>query len=385
MKHTTPNTSFSPPSLWHLIKYFLYLGSIGFGGPLALLGYIRRDLVEKRGWISQSHFLNGLALASLCPGPLATQLAVYVGWFHKRILETTAILIAVTLPAFVMVLGLAVAYTHYGDVRWARSAFYGVSACVIAIVIRNAYHLAKMIVARDYWLWGIFIANIVIAIATHIQIYWAFLMSGLLVWAIKAFSRSLAFFLPVGLSLGALSHNHILVKLFLYFAWAGTVVFGSGYAIIPFIHEGVVQKYHWLSEAQFMDAISIGMITPGPIVLAVTFMGYLIAGLKGAIATTVGVFIPCYLCVIIFAPHFHRIAHHEGFKAFVQGITIAVAGAITGATITLGKTAIIDLPTVGFFLGTSFMLFQFKKIREPIWLLLAAMLGILVKAITKQV
>lgn len=384
MKATLPNPPFSTPSLWHLIKYFLYLGSIGFGGPLALTGYMRRDLVEKRKWISHPNFLNGLALASLCPGPLGTQLAVYIGWFYGRILGATAVLIALVLPAFLMILGLAIAYTHYGDVKWARSAFYGISACVIAIVIRHAYQLSKMIVARDHWLWGVFIINVFISATTHIQIYWTFLISGLLVWAIKApprFLSSPVFLLPLGLSLETLSNSHIAAKLFLYFAWAGTVVFGSGYAIIPFIHEGVVQNYHWLNETQFMDAISIGMITPGPIVLAVAFMGYLIAGIKGAIAATVGVFIPCYLCVLIFAPHFHRIAHHDGVKAFIQGVTIAVSGAITGSTITLGKTAIIDLPTVGIFLGTTFMLYQFKKIREPVWLLTAAGIGLLVKEV----
>jgi chromate transporter len=382
MKATLPNFFAVPPSLWRLIKYFLYLGFIGFGGPLALIGYMRRDLVEKRGWISHSNFLNGLALSSLCPGPLATQVAVYIGWLHARILGATAVLIALTLPAFLMILTLAIAYTHYGDVSWARSAFYGISACVIAIVIRNAYELSKMIVARDHWLWVVFILNIFIATTAHIQIYWTFLISGLLVWIIKTppqFLYSSIFLVPFSWNLESLGNHHIIAKLFLYFAWAGTVVFGSGYAVIPFIHEGVVQNYHWLSETQFMDAISIGMITPGPIVLAVAFMGYLIAGIKGALVTTIGIFLPCYLCVILFAPHFHRIAHHEGVKAFIQGVTIAVAGAITGSAITLGKSAITDLPTVGIFLGTSFMLYQFKKIREPVWLLIAAGVGMLCK------
>lgn len=382
MKATPPNPYTTSPSLWSLIKYFLYLGCIGFGGPLALIGYMRRDLVEKRSWISHSNFLNGLALSSLCPGPLATQVAVYIGWLHARILGATAILLALTLPAFLMILALAIAYTHYGDVSWARSAFYGISAGVIAIVIRNAYELSKMIVGRDRWLWVVLMLNIFIATTAHIQIYWTFLISGLLVWVIKAppqFLSSSLFLLPFSWSLGSLGNDHIIVKLFLYFAWVGTVVFGSGYAVIPFIHEGVVQNYHWLNETQFMDAISIGMITPGPIVLAVTFMGYLIAGIEGALVTAIGVFLPCYLCVILFAPHFHRIAHHEGVKSFIQGVTIAVAGAITGSAITLGKSAIVDLPTVGIFLGTSFMLYQFKKIREPVWLLIAAGVGIFSK------
>ncbi|MBX9804416.1 MAG: chromate efflux transporter [Alphaproteobacteria bacterium] len=381
MKPIAPYTG--APSLWDLIRYFLYLGSVGFGGPFALIGYIRRDLMEKRGWISHAEFLNGLALASLCPGPLATQLAIYIGWTHARIVGAAAVLIAFTLPAFLLILGIAIAYPHYGDVGWARSLLYGISPAVIAIVLRNAYQLSKMIVAGDAWLWALFAGNVGIAAATSIPIYWAILASGFLVWMIKAPPRfiSASLFLPFGISIEALSSNHLSFKLFFYFAWAGTVVFGSGYAIIPFIHEGVIHTYHWITERQFIDAISIGMITPGPIVLAITFIGYLIAGIKGAFAATFGIFLPCFLCVIIFAPHFHRVAHHEGLKAFVQGITIAVSGVITGATLSLGRSAIIDVFTLLIFIATGVALIKFKKIREPVWLLLAGSVGILVKSI----
>lgn len=349
---------------------------------MALVSYMRRDLMEKRGWISHPEFLNGLALASLCPGPIATQLAIYIGWFHARLLGATSILIAFTLPSFLIILSLAAAYTHYGNGKWTQAALYGISPCVIAIVLRNGYQLSKAIVAKDYWLWGIFILNIILASFTHIPVYWVLLGSGLLGWLFKSTPRILfspSLFIPLGLSLEALASHHISAKLFLYFAWTGTVVFGSGYAIIPFIHEGVVQNFHWLTERQFLDAISIGMITPGPIVLAVTFIGYLIAGMKGALAATLGVFLPCYLFVIIFAPHFHRVAHREGLKAFIQGVTIGVAGAITGTSILLGKNSITNVTTAGIFLGSFFVLYHFKRIKEPVWVVFSALIGILAK------
>lgn len=378
------HTSSSHPSFTFekLIKYFLKLGSIGFGGPLALVGYMRTDLTEKYAWMKREDFLNGLALSSLCPGPIATQLAIYIGWFYGRILGATLAFFAFTLPAFSMILTLAIAYTHYGDVAWVHAAFYGVSACVISIVIRHAYKLSKMIVAKEYWLWGVFILNIILSLATSLPMYWALLLSGVFVLSIKSFPRSLflsSIILPTWLNIESLSQNHLLGKVFLYFAWAGTVVFGSGYAIIPFIHEGVVQNYHWLTEQQFLDAIGVGMITPGPMVLSVAFIGYLIAGFKGALAATAGVFLPCYLCVILLAPHFHRIAHHKAIHAFVQGLTISVAGTITGTTLLLGKKAIVDFPTIGIFVVTFCGLFALKKVPEPLWIFLAAGIGILVK------
>jgi chromate transporter len=374
--------SVQPPlySLWGLVRYFLWLGSIGYGGPMALSGHMRRELSEKRQWIPRSDFLNGLALSSLCPGPLATQLAIYIGWFHARILGATAILIAFNLPAFLMVLTLAILYKHSIQIKWMEFAFYGVSASVLAIVIRSSYTMSKAIADNDHWLWGIFAINILITSATNIQIYWSLILSGLLVWIVKARPRFRFFsvlIFPLSLSIETITNTHILSKLFVYFAWAGTVVFGGGFAIIPFIHEGVVQNYHWLNEREFLDAIAVGVITPGPIIMIVSFIGYLVAGFKGALLATLGVLLPCYLLVIILAPHFNRIAHHEGVRAFVQGITMAVAGSIIGTIILLAKNVIIDGSTIGIFAGTSLALYLFKKIPEPTWLLVAGIMGIL--------
>jgi chromate transporter len=348
------------------------------------MGYMRRDLCDRRQWINNSDFMNGVALSSLCPGPLATQLAIYIGWFHSRFLGATASLLAFTLPAFLMVLSLAVIYTHSIQIKWLQFAFYGVSASVLAIVIRYAYITSQKIVDRDHWLWGIIVVNFLLICTTNIHIYWALLVSGVVVWIIKSpprFRSSPVLILPVGITIDTLSHNHILGKIFLYFVWAGTVVFGGGFAIIPFIHEGVVLNYHWLTEHQFLDAIAVGMVTPGPIVLVVTFMGYLIAGIKGAFVATIGILFPCYLLVIILAPHFNRVAHHEGVRAFVQGVTVGVAGCITGTTVLLAKNVIIDGVTISIFLGTSLVLYLFKKIPEPMWLLVAAGVGMAVKGL----
>jgi chromate transporter len=381
MQHSSP---LRPPSFKNLIRYFLYLGTIGFGGPIALVGYMRQHLVEQRAWMDRLDFMNGLALASLCPGPLATQLAIYIGWFHARILGATAVLIAFTLPAFLMILFLAVVYTNAANITGLHAAFYGVSASVIAIVIRHAFNMSKMIIERDHWLWIIFIGNIFITWFMTSNLFWFFILSGVVVWVIK---KPPNFFHPSLVipsiyttfeTLG--NHNHLL-KMFLYFAWSGTVVFGSGFAIIPFIHDGVVQHYHWLTERQFLDAIAMGMITPGPVVLAVAAMGYLIAGIKGAIVAAIGIFLPCYLFVIILAPHFTRIAHHEGVRAFVQGLTVAVAGGITGTSLHLGKNTIVDDLSLCIFIGTAIILYKIKRVPEPVILLIAALLSVIVKSI----
>lgn len=369
-------------SLWDLAKYFLWLGGCGFGGPLSLVGYMQRDLTEKRGWVPRTDFLNGWALASLCPGPLATQLAIYIGWLHARVWGATVIFFAFTLPSFLIILVLAISYAHYAEVSWARSAFYGMSACVIVVIIRNSYKLSRMIIAHNHWLWGVFFANLGLSIVTSIKVYWLLLLSGVVVWGIKApprFIFSQSFLMALGASLGLLGDHSLLWKLFFYFIWAGMVVFGGGFAIIPFVHEGVVLDYQWLTERQFVDAISIGMITPGPIVLIVAFMGYLIAGFKGALAATFAIFLPCYLFVVALAPHFNRIAHHEAVKAFVQGVTVASAGAITSVAFTLGKNILVDGPSLGIFMGAAGALYCFRKVPEPIWFLAAGVLGVLLK------
>jgi chromate transporter len=375
----------APGTLRQLLGYFLWLGSSGFGGPIALAGYMQRDLVERRGWISRQDYVEGLALAQLAPGPLAAQLAMYLGWVRAGKSGATLVAAAFILPSFIMVLGLAALYVHFGGLSWMQSAFYGVGAAVIAIIARSVSKLARLTLRRNVLLTGIAAVSAAVTAWTESEIVWLFLAAGVLVLLVEApprlrrpgplvlvpWSWLAGLHGPVELSL--------LWKLGVYFAEAGAFVFGSGLAIVPFLHAGVVGQYHWLSERQFLDAVAVAMITPGPVVITVAFIGYLVAGVGGASAAAVGVFLPCYLFVIVPAPYFRRFAGNRSIKAFVDGVSAAATGAIAGAAIVLGRRAVVDLPTAGICLATLLVLVTAKKLPEPLVIVAAGAVGILVR------
>jgi chromate transporter len=372
-----------PSSLREFLLYFLRLGTLGFGGPIALAGYMQRDLVEDRKWISKQDYVEGLALAQLAPGPLAAQLAIYLGWVRAGVTGASLVAAAFILPSFLMVLVLAALYVHFGGLPWMQGLFYGIGAAVIAIIARSVVKLVRMTLAKDAVLWAIFVVNGIATAWTESEIVWLFAASGLLALAAKAPPKiasgpsALVFWpwLVAGLKGGVTAGT--LAKLCLYFAEAGAFVFGSGLAIVPFLHGGVVEKYHWLSERQFLDAVAVAMITPGPVVITVAFIGYLVAGLLGATAAAVGVFLPCYLFVIIPAPYFKRFASNPSIKAFVDGVTAAATGAIAGAGFVLGKRAVVDVPTVLILLVTLAVLTKVKKAPEPLVILAAGVVGLL--------
>ena len=377
-------------SLPDVLRYFLYLGTFGFGGPIALAGYMQRDLVERRHWISRKDYVDGLALAQLAPGPLAAQLAIYLGWAKGRVFGATAVAAAFILPSFVMVLALSAVYVRYGGLSWMQSAFYGIGAAVIAIIARSALKLVKLTLGRDRLLWTLFIVSAVATAWTESEIIWLFLASGLVALIVRA-RRGLgvpaAALLPPGLlvaiggavATGAAVTWPLLTKIALYFAEAGSFVFGSGLAIVPFLHGGVVNQFHWITEQQFLDAVAVAMITPGPVVITVAFIGYLVAGPLGAGAASVGVFVPCYLFVIIPAPYFRRFADNPRVRAFVDGVTAAATGAIAGAAFVLGRRALIDFTTVGIALVTWLVFARFKKIPEPLVILAAGLAGLVLR------
>ncbi len=369
-------------SLGDLARYFLRLGAFGFGGPIALAGYMQRDLVERRRWIAKEDYLQGLALAQLAPGPLAAQLAIYLGWVRGRIWGATVVAATFILPSFVMVLALSAVYLHYGGLPWMQGAFYGIGAAVIAIIARSAYKLVRMTLRRDGLLWVVFAANAVVTAWTEKEILWLFLGSGALVLVARGLPRSgggAASVAPVAWLLAGIqgvATLGTLGTLFLYFAAAGAFVFGSGLAIVPFLHGGVVEHYGWLTERQFVDAVAVAMITPGPVVITVGFIGYLVAGPLGATVAALGVFLPCYLFVIVPAPFYRRWAGNRSIQAFVDGVTAAATGAIAGAAVVLGRRAIVDLPTVLIFVGTLAVLSTVKKVPEPLVILATGIIGV---------
>jgi len=387
----TAETEVTPPPWRDFFLYFLRLGTFGFGGPIALAGYMQRDLVERKRWISQRDYLQGLALAQLAPGPLAAQLAIYLGWVRARVMGATLVAAAFILPSFVMVLVLSALYVRYGGLPWMQSAFYGIGAAVIAIIARSALKLVKMTLARDRLLWVLFAASAVATAWTESEIIWLFLASGVVAlfvrfpprWGGATAASGLLPLAGVNLTLAtalvpALPSWPLLARVALYFAEAGSFVFGSGLAIVPFMHGGVVNQFHWLSERQFLDAVAVAMITPGPVVITVAFIGYLVAGPLGASAASVGVFLPCYLFVIIPAPYFRRFADNPRVKAFVDGVTAAATGAIAGAAFVLGRRALTDIGAVLIAAATWFLFTRFKKLPEPLVIILSGVVGLVV-------
>jgi chromate transporter len=386
MTDTSSAAEAMPPprySLWQLVRYMLALGTWGFGGPVALVGYMYRDLVERRHWISEGDYKEGMALAQLMPGPLAAQLAIYLGYVHYRVRGATLVGLAFVLPSFAMVVAIGAAYSAYGGIGWMQAVFYGVGAAVIGIIAMSAYKLTTKNIGKDKLLWAVFLVSATVTVITKSEIIWIFLGAGVLVWMVRAPPKSwfggtvngVAAPLAAFFSIDVLDW-HKLGQIGAYFAYAGSFVFGSGLAIVPFLYGGVVQEYHWLTDRQFVDAVAVAMITPGPVVITTGFIGYLVAGFWGSVVAAAATFVPCYLFTILPAPYFKKHGKRPGIVAFVDGVTAAAIGAITGAVIVIGQRSISDWVTAALALVTVGVLWRFKKLPEPIVVVVAAVLGL---------
>ena len=372
-------------TLRDLLVYFLRLGTLGFGGPIALAGHMQKDLVEERRWVSKQDYLEGLAFSQLSPGPLAAQLAMYLGWIRAGTIGATLVGIAFILPSFLMVLVLAALYVHFGSLPWIQGMFYGIGAAVIAIIVRSAIKLVRGTVGRDWLLWAIFTALAITTAWTKSEIVWLFLLCGVIAMFVKApplipSRATSAMFVggvgPLLTGIHGLASIATVGVLFLFFLKAGAFVFGSGLAIVPFLYGGVVAKFHWLTERQFVDAVAVAMITPGPVVITAAFIGYVVAGPVGALVAAWAVFAPPYFIVLFGAPYYRRFAQNRQVKAFVQGVTAAAVGAIAGAAYILARRSLVDLPTVLIGFVTLVILMFTKKIPEPIVILAAGAVGV---------
>src|SRR6266567_814761 len=378
--------SLAPFTLRDLLLYFLRLGTLGFGGPIALAGYMQRDLVEGRRWVSKQDYLEGLAFSQLSPGPLAAQLAMYLGWVRAGALGATLVGIAFILPSFLMALVLAALYVHFGSLPWIQGMFYGIGAAVIAIIVRSTIKLVRGTVGKNWLLWTISAALAITTAWTKSEIVWLFILCGAIGILVKAPPRLVSRATPAayigGLSpllagIHGLAPIATVGVLFLFFLKAGAFVFGSGLAIVPFLYGGVVTKFHWLTERQFVDAVAVAMITPGPVVITAAFIGYLVAGPIGAVVAAGAVFAPPYLIVLFGAPYYRRFAQNPQVKAFVQGVTAAAVGAIAGAAYILARRSLVDTPTVIIGLTTLAILMFTKRVPEPIVILAAGAVGVL--------
>ena len=378
------------PALGAMLRFFFWLGAAGFGGPIALVGYMEREFVERRRWVSRQELRDGIAFSQLAPGPLAAQLAIYLGWLCAGARGATLVAIAFVGPSFLMVLAIAALYVRFGGMPWLQGAFYGIGAAVIAIIARSAVKLARVTLGADALLWVVFAVNAVVTAWTASEIVWLFALSGLAVLlarsraGVTGVATALAppyggVQIPDWLVMGAPGAAPLLATLFGYFAAAGLFVFGSGLAIVPFLHGGVVVEHGWLTERQFLDAVAVALITPGPVVITVAFIGYLVAGVLGATAAALGVFAPVYVLTLVLAPHYERLKSDGRVRAFVDGVTAAATGAIAGAAFVLGRRAIYDLTTAVIAGVALAFLLRGRRIPEPLVILGAGVVGVIAR------
>ena len=375
-----------------LVLYFLKLGTIGFGGPAALVGYMRRDLVEGVKVIDESTFNLSIALAQIMPGPLAAQTAMAIGYFQGGVIGATLVGLAFILPSFLMVLALSAAYVTYGGMAWMQAVFYGIGAVIIAIIAVAAYRLASGTNKRDVFLWTVFGVTFVATIWTGTELAVVFILSGLAVVLVRARPdpRTTTLLtiacLAVAVSIAGLEHllasaasatdgQPVLLQILLFFGKAGSFVFGSGLAIVPFLQQGVVHDFGWLNDHQFLDAVAVALITPGPVVITVAFIGYLVAGVAGATVAAIGIFLPIYIFTVVPAPWFARHRNNAQLRAFATGATSAASGAIAGAVVVLGRQAIVDLPTACIAMTGLLLLVRFR-VPEAVLVVGAGLVGL---------
>jgi chromate transporter len=356
------------PSVARLALYFLKLGAVGFGGPVALVGAMQRTLVEERRWLTREDYVEGLAMAQLAPGPLAAQLAMYIGYVTGGVAGATAAGVAFVLPSFLIVWLLAALYVRFGGLWWMQAVFYGVGAAVIGVIARAVIRLARTTLGADGLLWTIAALLAITTAMTGRENVWLFVFSGFVPLVVRRRPQlTLACIAPLaGPSSATAAAGVSLGSIAWFFTTAGAFVFGSGLAIVPFLYGGVVQERHWLTDRQFADAVAVAMITPGPVVITVAFIGYLVRGVPGMIVAALGVFVPVYLMVVAAAPWFRRYHDRPAVRPFVSGVTAAAAGAIAGASILLGRRALVDAPTIAIAAVTLIALVRWRASELPL-------------------
>ncbi len=389
MRDGAASTSARPFTLAALVRYFLVLGATGFGGPVALANYMRRDLVEKRGWIDEVSYDRGLAIATACPGPMAYQLGVYCGYITYGIPGALAIALAFALPPFAIVTAAAALYMQFAGAGITRGLFYGIGPVVVALIFRASWTLGQKTLKRDYPAWAVAVVACAVTIALKQELIWLFLAAGFLgtmlfaprakaaaaMPSVPAAVKTRAFRLPVLLALVAPS-SALSTSLFWFFLKTGFLVFGSGLVVVSFVKTYVVDQYHWLSNQTFVDAVAIGLISPGPVVITATFVGYAVAGFAGAVASTLGIFLPSIVLTVVATPLLIRYSSHPRVAGFVRGVTVAVVGVLAGTTYLIGRPVIVDAFTTAIFLFVLLVPPFVKRIPDRAFVGLGAVLGI---------
>ena len=373
-----------PGAIRDLVLYFLKLGTLGLGGPVALVGQMERELVDGKKWLSKAEMREAIAVCQSLPGPLAIQVGIFISYLRGGFWGAWAGGWAFILPNFLIVAALAAAYVEFGSLPWMTAVFYGVCPAVIALILHSCWRLAKL--GMEDWLqWVLAVAAFAITVALQTEVALVFIGAGLIgivhygtlfrtvgAPAVLAMSASAAPTVASAPVVGVAS----LPKLLLFFLKAGSLTFGSGLVIVPFLEKGLVQETAWLDGRQFLVAVAIGMLSPGPVVITATFVGYLVAGFSGAAVSTVGIFLPSFLLVLIVAPILIRHRGNPNVQGFVKGAYAAAIGTILGASILLGKIAIGDWLTAAVGLASLGVLFATKKVSNPMLMAVSAVIGL---------
>ena len=374
----------SQGAMGELVLYFLRLGLLGFGGPVALVGQMERELVDGRRWISKEQMREAIAVCQSLPGPLAIQVGVYIAYLRRGFWGAWAGGWAFILPNFVIVAALGALYVALGDLKFVTAVFYGVSPAVIALILHSCYRLARLGV-EDWLQWTIAAVCLVVTVALRAEVALLFVGAGAIgvlyygdlfrhrSTAILALAAPMAASSSAPLALSASAA--ILGKLLLFFLKAGALAFGSGLVIVPFLEQGLVRDYGWLGQRQFLIAVAIGMISPGPVVITATFVGYLVAGFLGSLVSTIGIFLPSFILVLAAAPILARHRGDPNVQGFVKGAYGAAIGTILGACILLGRIAIGDWLTALVGLASLAVLFRWKA-SNPLLIAATAAVGL---------
>jgi chromate transporter len=360
-----------------LTLYFLRLGLLGFGGPVALVGQMERELVGDRGWLTKEQMREAIAICQSLPGPLAIQVGIYVAYLRCGFWGAWIGGWTFILPNFLIVAALGALYVYLGDLKPVTAIFYGVSPAVIALILHSCYRLAKL--GMEDWLqWAIAAACLVVTVILQAEVALLFIGAGLIGIAyygtlLRRVPNAKVALVPAVLAPVATSST--LGKLLLFFLKAGSLTFGSGLVIVPFLQQGLVEQYGWLDERQFLIAVAVGMISPGPVVITATFVGYLVAGFWGSLVSTVGIFLPSFIFILVVAPLLARHGKNPNVQGFVRGAYGAAIGTILGACILLGKIAIGDWLTALIGIVSLAILFRWK-VSNPLLIAATAVVGL---------
>jgi chromate transporter len=360
-------------SLGELARVFVVLGATAFGGPAAHVAMMEEQIVRRRGWLTRERFLDLLGAANVIPGPNSTELAIHIGYERCGAAGLVVAGLGFILPAMLLTLAVAWAYVEYGARPEASWLLYGVKPVIIAIVVHALWKLARGAVRT--WQLGAIAALAFAAVLAGVNELVVLAGAGALAAAAKRpRALSIAWLVPIGGASGAPAAFG-LGTLFLTFAKIGAVLFGSGYVLLAFLRADFVDRLHWLTESQLLDAVAAGQVTPGPVFTTATFIGYVLDGVTGGLVATAGIFLPAFVFVAISGPLVPRIRRSPIAGAVLDGINVASLALMAAVTIELGRAALVDAPTIALAIAAAIALVRFEI--GSLWLVAAgAALGV---------